>query len=102
MNQAIEKYYTVNEVAEILQLGKSTVREMAETGSLPMFKIGRSWRIRESVLKDWLIRKENQENGKCIRKIPEEMVLESTSRRKENPQICRSHKIGSDGRFARL
>lgn len=102
MNQAIEKYYTVNEIAEILKLGKSTVREMAETGYLPMFKIGRSWRIRESVLKDWLIRKENEENGKCLRKIPEEMVFESESRRKENSQICRTHKVGSDGRFARV
>lgn len=97
----MEELYTVNEIAEILKLGISTVRDMAESSSLPMFKIGRAWRIRKSVFEAWLTGKEN-DNGRCVRKESKEMVFERASQRKESASLRGNHKIGSSGRFARI
>ena len=97
----MEELYTVNEIAEILKLGISTVRDMAENGSLPMFKIGRAWRIRKSVFEAWLTGKET-DNGRCIRKESKEMVFERASQRKTGSSLRGDHKIGCSGRFERV
>jgi len=41
---------TVEEVAEMLRINKSTVYRMAKQGRLPATRVGRQWRFRESVL----------------------------------------------------
>jgi len=39
---------TVTEVAQVLRLGETTVREMIKRGELPAVKVGKSYRIKQS------------------------------------------------------
>lgn len=45
---------TVDEVADMLRINKSTVYRMAKQGRLPAIRVGRQWRFRESVLEGML------------------------------------------------
>ncbi len=45
---------TVDEVADYLQLHPLTVRKLGRTGEIPMFKVGRQWRIKRALLDAWL------------------------------------------------
>lgn len=44
----MEKYLTVTQVAELLQLSEKTVYRLAQRGELPAFKVGGSWRFRRN------------------------------------------------------
>jgi len=47
----MEKYLTVEQVAEILQVSKLTVRRLIQKGSLPHSKVGKMYRIEPKDLK---------------------------------------------------
>lgn len=49
-----DKFYTIPQVAEILQMSKSKVYLWAQQRRLPTVKIGRNVRIRESDLTKWI------------------------------------------------
>jgi excisionase family DNA binding protein len=51
-----ERLLTVPEVAERLHVGKTTVWEMIYRGELPSLLIGRSRRVREVELDEWIRR----------------------------------------------
>jgi len=46
----VEKYLTVDEVAETLQLQPYTVRRLSREDNLPAFKIGGQWRFNKEEL----------------------------------------------------
>ena len=50
----VEKFYTVEEVAQIVRVTEWTVREWLKAGSLNGSKLGRAWRISQAVLKTFL------------------------------------------------
>lgn len=50
----METLYTVNEVAEILQLRPNTVRDLIRKDRVKAYKIGRSYRVKESDLKEYI------------------------------------------------
>jgi len=51
----MEKIYTVDEIAEYLDLDGATVRRYLRDGIFPGgFKIGCGWRLGESDLKKWI------------------------------------------------
>jgi excisionase family DNA binding protein len=52
--QAVEKYYSTEDIAEILGLKEKTVREWLRTGKLKGKKIGRLWRVKESELEEFI------------------------------------------------
>ena len=55
MNPALhEQVLTFKEVAKYLKVNERTIYRMAEAGRLPAFKIGNSWRVRESDLNAWI------------------------------------------------
>jgi len=49
-----DKYLTVDEVAEQLQVLPATVRDWLKGGSLKGFKAGRLWRIKQEDLDEFL------------------------------------------------
>ena len=54
---AIEKLYTIAEVAEILQVSERSIFRYIKEGSkhhLNAFKVGRAWRIKESDLNRYI------------------------------------------------
>ncbi len=54
---------TVDEVADYLQLHPLTVRRLARTGELPMFKVGRQWRAKRTLLDKWIDEQTHQDSG---------------------------------------
>ena len=51
----MDKYYTVDEIALILDLDGNTVRRYFREKRFPKaFKIGSSWRLSEADLKKWI------------------------------------------------
>jgi len=49
-----ERYWTVEEVAEYLQLDRQTISRMAQRGELPAVKVGRVWRFKKEILDTFL------------------------------------------------
>jgi len=50
----VEKYYSTEDVAEILGFKEKTVREWLRTGKLKGKKVGRLWRVKESDLEEFI------------------------------------------------
>jgi len=50
--------YTIKDVQEMTQLGRTTIYELMRTGELPYLRIGRSVRIRREALDEWLNKQE--------------------------------------------
>jgi len=50
----MEKVYTPEQVAEILQISRYTVMEWLRNGKLKGIRIGKLWRVRESDLKEFV------------------------------------------------
>lgn len=48
------KILTVRQAAELLQASEETVRDWLRRGRIPGRRVGRSWRISEDALLDWL------------------------------------------------
>lgn len=52
MDEYFEEILTVEDVMELLYVGKNTVYSLLQSGQLKGFRLGRSWRIpRESLTK---------------------------------------------------
>lgn len=55
----MEKLYTLDEVAEILGTVTETIRRYVRAGKLKASKLGKSWRVSESSLKEFLQKNQN-------------------------------------------
>ena len=49
-----QSFLTPQEVSDRLRVSVHTVRRWIKAGSLPAYKVGRVWRIREAELDKWL------------------------------------------------
>jgi len=50
----MEKLMTLSQLAEYLQLGKSTVYKMVQKGEIPGIKIANQWRFKKEDIDKWL------------------------------------------------
>jgi len=48
------KLLTIEETANLLRLNKFTAYRYAKNGTIPAVRIGRTWRVDEEVLKEWI------------------------------------------------
>ena len=55
-----DEILTLKEVAEYLKLAEKTAYRLAAEGKLPGFKVGGSWRFKETDIEQWI---ENQKKG---------------------------------------
>jgi len=54
------KFYTSNEIAEMLKMNVQVVARKLQHGEIPGYKIGKDWRILESDLMAWLEKHSNR------------------------------------------
>ncbi len=54
------KFYTTQEVAEILKMNVQVISRKIQKGDLIGYKIGKDWRISEKDLTEWIARHSNQ------------------------------------------
>ena len=59
-----DQVLTVKQVAEYLQVNERTVYRMASANKLPAFKVGGSWRFKQSELEHWIEDHHNQAGDK--------------------------------------
>ncbi len=50
----IDQILTLREVAKYLKLAEKTAYRLAADGKLPGFKVGGSWRFKESDIEGWI------------------------------------------------
>jgi len=43
---AMDKWLTVEQIAEYLQMSTSSIYKMAQRGKIPAYKVGKQWRFR--------------------------------------------------------
>lgn len=62
---------TVLEVAHLLKVGENRVREMAASGELPAFRLGRAWGFIEAQVLEWLEQQVATQTAERQRRIAE-------------------------------
>ena len=55
-----DQILTVKQVAEYLQVNERTVYRMASAKKIPAFKVGASWRFKQSEIENWIKEQSNQ------------------------------------------
>lgn len=58
-----DEILTVEEVAELLYIGKNTAYALLNSGELRAFRIGRTWRIPKKFLADYIVKKAREQAG---------------------------------------
>ena len=48
------KWLTLDQVAGYLQVSKSSIYKLAQTGKIPVYKVGRQWRFEKNEVDDWV------------------------------------------------
>ena len=56
-----DQIMTVRQVADYLKVNERTVYRMASASKIPAFKIGTSWRFKESEIEKWIVENNNAE-----------------------------------------
>lgn len=51
-----EKYMKPDEIAAIMRVSKMTVYRLIHTGELPGVRVGRSFRVKEAIVREYLSR----------------------------------------------
>jgi excisionase family DNA binding protein len=59
-----DQILTLKEVAEYLKLTEKTAYRLAAEGKLPGFKVGGSWRFRQTELEDWITQQHKAADNK--------------------------------------
>jgi excisionase family DNA binding protein len=59
VKKTFESVLTIDDLAEYLQISKSTLYKLAQESKIPGQKVGRHWRFRKETIDRWLDRDEN-------------------------------------------
>ena len=54
MNTQPESVLTIDDLADYLQVSKSTLYKLAQGGKVPGQKVGKHWRFRKETIDQWL------------------------------------------------
>jgi len=54
---SMDKWLTLEQIAEYLQMSTSSIYKMAQAGKIPAYKVGRQWRFRKEVIDQWVEKK---------------------------------------------
>lgn len=55
-----DRMLTLEEVQDIIQVGRTTLYRLVKAKELPARKVGRQWRISESCLREWMREREDR------------------------------------------
>jgi excisionase family DNA binding protein len=59
-----DKILTIQEVATYLKLNEKTAYRLVGEGKLPGFKVGGSWRFRQTELEEWITQQHKKTDNK--------------------------------------
>jgi len=55
-NLTMDKWLTLEQIAEYLQMSTSSIYKMAQAGKIPAYKVGRQWRFKKEEIDRWVQR----------------------------------------------
>lgn len=55
----MDKWLTLEQIAEYLQMSESSIYKMAQAGKIPAYKVGRQWRFKKEVIDRWVEKRKN-------------------------------------------
>lgn len=58
----MDKWLTLEQIAEYLQMSTSSIYKMAQVGKIPSHKVGRQWRFRKEEIDSWVEKKKPKRN----------------------------------------
>jgi len=50
----MDKWLTLEQIAEYLQMSTSSIYKMAQAGKIPAYKVGRQWRFKKEEIDQWV------------------------------------------------
>ena len=50
----MDKWLTLEQIAEYLQMSTSSIYKMAQAGKIPAYKVGRQWRFKKEEIDKWI------------------------------------------------
>ncbi len=50
----MDKWLTLEQIAEYLQMSESSIYKMAQGGKIPAYKVGRQWRFKREEIDRWV------------------------------------------------
>jgi len=53
-DSTMEKWVTLEQIAEYLQMSTSSIYKMAQAGKIPAYKVGRQWRFKKEEIDRWI------------------------------------------------
>lgn len=53
-NLGMDKWLTLEQIAEYLQMSTSSIYKMAQKGKIPAYKVGRQWRFKKEEIDRWI------------------------------------------------
>jgi excisionase family DNA binding protein len=53
-NTAMNKWLTLEQIAEYLQMSTSSIYKMSQAGKIPAYKVGRQWRFNREEIDKWV------------------------------------------------
>ncbi|HOJ16777.1 MAG TPA: helix-turn-helix domain-containing protein [Caldisericia bacterium] len=65
MNKRImimDKWLTLEQIAEYLQMSTSSIYKMAQAGRIPAYKVGRQWRFKKEEIDSWVEKQKVKRN----------------------------------------
>ena len=68
-NRTDLKFYTTQEVADILKMNVQVIARKLQQGNIPGYKIGKDWRIAEKDLLQWIEQFSNQKKRTLSEKV---------------------------------
>lgn len=58
----MDRWMTLEETAEYLQVSKDSIYRLAQKGEIPASKIGNLWRFKKDEVDEWMRNKRNNSN----------------------------------------
>ena len=59
----IDQFFTISDVAQILQVSEKTIARMLQDDAIPGFKVANQWRFHPGDFNDWLDAKRRERSG---------------------------------------
>jgi len=50
----MDKWLTLEQIAEYLQMSTSSIYKMAQDRKIPAYKVGRQWRFKKEIIDQWV------------------------------------------------
>jgi len=50
----MDKWLTLEQIAEYLQMSTSSIYKMSKKGKIPAYKVGRQWRFKKEEIDRWI------------------------------------------------